>query len=287
MVNPFSKLNENKREEIAFRLYGLNLLLNVIFYFIVSSLNNINEILVFNLLTIGSIEFFVAKYDGGANITRGVLAFFITFFLALIVCSFLFISITSIFKEKGHEFFDRINIYPPNTTMLPFFENNKVEKTKLNPYSKYTVDEKLFMGLALIQEDDMRKALENNGLVEALLPSMYVDLMAERMACAILKNLDMGKTSSDEQKNLNRKILEIENECPIYDEIYNRYFYMYTEAVKAQKISNFYYFESKSSESDSSATIGMFPTMSECKEYNNLFKEKEIALVGKCKTYYK
>ena len=126
-----------------------------------------------------------------------------------------------------------------------------------------------------------------NDPVEALLPSMYVDLMAGRMACAILKNLDMGKTSSDEQKNLNRKILEIENECQIYDEIYNRYFYMYTEAVKAQKISNFYYFESKSSESDSSATIGMFPTMSECKEYNDLFKEKEIALVRKCKTYYK
>ena len=43
-------MKEDKREEIVFRLYVLNLFLNVIFYFIVDSLNNINAILVFNLL---------------------------------------------------------------------------------------------------------------------------------------------------------------------------------------------------------------------------------------------
>ena len=50
MKKLFSNMNEDKREKIVFRLYVLNLLLNVIFYFVVNSLNNIDEILVFNLL---------------------------------------------------------------------------------------------------------------------------------------------------------------------------------------------------------------------------------------------
>ena len=48
-MNLFNYMKENKREKIVFRLYVLNLFLNVIFYFIVDSLNNINAILVFNL----------------------------------------------------------------------------------------------------------------------------------------------------------------------------------------------------------------------------------------------
>ena len=74
-------MKEDKREKIVFRLYVLNLFLNVIFYFIVDSLNNINAILVFNLLTIGSIELFVAKDDNGAgfHIFRGVVLFLMIF----------------------------------------------------------------------------------------------------------------------------------------------------------------------------------------------------------------
>ena len=66
-------MKEDKREEIVFRLYVLNLFLNVIFYFIVDSLNNINAILVFNLLTIGSIKLFVVKDDTGTGIFTGFL----------------------------------------------------------------------------------------------------------------------------------------------------------------------------------------------------------------------
>ena len=47
MKKLFSNVKEDKKEEIVFRLYVLNLFLNVIFYFIVDSLNNINAILVF------------------------------------------------------------------------------------------------------------------------------------------------------------------------------------------------------------------------------------------------
>ena len=84
-------MKEDKREEIVFRLYVLNLFLNVIFYFIVDSLNNINAILVFNLLTIGSIELFVAKDDNGVgfHIFRGFIAFLFTFIIALIICAIL------------------------------------------------------------------------------------------------------------------------------------------------------------------------------------------------------
>ena len=73
MKKLFSNMKEDKREKIVFRLYVLNLLLNVILYFIVDSLNNINAILVFNLLTIGSIKLFVVKDDSGTGIFTGLL----------------------------------------------------------------------------------------------------------------------------------------------------------------------------------------------------------------------
>ena len=82
-----------------------------------------------------------------------------------------------------------------------------------------------------------------------------------------------------------KRDLEIKTECPIYNEIYNKYLYMYKEAVKSQSIPIFYYFKSASSGSESSGKIGMFPTMDECNHYANLFMEKEISLVGKCKKY--
>ena len=107
-------MNEDKREKIVFRLYVLNLFLNVIFYFIVDSLNNINAILVFNLLTIGSIELFVGKDDNGVgfHIVRGFFAFLFTFIIALITCAILNALITGIFKEKGERFIESLNIYP-------------------------------------------------------------------------------------------------------------------------------------------------------------------------------
>jgi hypothetical protein len=141
MKKLFSNMNEDKREKIVFRLYVLNLLLNVILYFIVDSLNNITEILVFNLLTIGSIKLFVVKDNSGAGIFTGFFAFLITFICALLICGFLNFSITLIFKEKGQRFIEKINIYPANTTMIPFFESKKVKKLKSKPYAKYSMDE--------------------------------------------------------------------------------------------------------------------------------------------------
>ena len=130
------------------------------------------------------------------------------------------------------------------------------------------------------------KHVENNDLVEAFLAMMYSDLMTNRMSCAIMNDLfkNIKEENKDKEIFKQRKI-EFGTKCPIYEEIYNKYFYMYTDAVKTQKIPIFYYFESKSSESDSSATIGMFPNMSDCIKYNDIFKEKEITLVGRCKKY--
>ena len=82
-----------------------------------------------------------------------------------------------------------------------------------------------------------------------------------------------------------KRHLEIKAECPIYNEIYNKYLYMYEEAVKSQRIPIFYYFASSSYGSESDEEIGMFPTMEECNHYANLFLEKDISLVGKCKKY--
>ena len=282
-------MKEDKREEIVFRLYVLNLFLNVIFYFIVDSLNNINAILVFNLLTIGSIELFAKDDNGvGFHIFRGFLAFFFTFIIALVVCAILNALITGIFKEKGERFIESLNIYPADNKTFYFIGSKKkqTEKAESGPYAQHAIDEKLFWSLTSLQEDDLNKAVENNDLVEAFLATMYSDLMTNRMSCALMNDLfkNIKEENKDKEIFKQRKI-EVETKCPIYEEIYNKYFYMYTDAVKTQKIPIFYYFESKSSESDSSATIGMFPNMSDCIKYNDIFKEKEITLVGKCKKY--
>ena len=285
----FSNMNEDKREKIVLRLYAVNLLLNVIFYFIVNSLNNIDEILVFNLLTIGSIELFVAKRDtAGFHIFRGVLLFFMTFIAALVICAFLAISINFIFKEKGQRFIERINIYPPNTTMMRIFKDKKVKKTKSSPYAKYAIDEELFFQLVSLQAEDIKKSVENRSSDIALLPSMYMNLNTKRMYCAIMKDVMREAFSREEIQDdtlYKKRDLEIKTECPIYNEIYNKYLYMYEEAVKSQRIPIFYYFESMSSGSESSKNVGMFPTMEECNHYANLFLEKEISLVGRCKKY--
>ena len=97
-------MNEDKIENIKGRLYVLNFFLNVIFYFIVDSLNNIDEILLFNLITIGFIElFFSEKKEWGMYIARGTIAFLFTFLFALVVCAILNALITGIFKEKERD----------------------------------------------------------------------------------------------------------------------------------------------------------------------------------------
>ena len=285
----YTKEDEDKGEEIVLRLYAVNLLLNVIFYFVVNSLNNIDEILIFNLLTIGSIELFVAKRDtAGFHIFRGVLLFFMTFIAALVICAFLAISINFIFKEKGQRFIERINIYPPNTTMMRIFKDKKVKKTKSSPYAKYAIDEELFIQLTLLQAEDIKKSVENRSSDIALLPSMYMNLNTKRMYCAIMKDVMREAFSREEIQDdtlYKKRDLEIKTECPIYNEIYEKYLPMYTSAVKSQRIPIFYYFESMSSGSKSSKNVGMFPTMEECNHYANLFLEKEISLVGRCKKY--
>ena len=289
MKKLFSNMKEDKREEIVFRLYVLNLFLNVIFYFIVDSLNNINAILVFNLLTIGSIELFAKDDIGvGFHIVRGFFAFLFTFIIALVVCAILNALITGIFKEKGERFIESLNIYPAGKKIFYFIGSKKkqTEKAESGPYAQYVIDEKLFWSLTSLQEDDLNKAVENNDFVEAFLAMMYSDLITNRMSCAIMNDLfkNIKEENKDKEIFKQRKI-EFETKCPIYEEIYNKYFYMYTDAVKTQKIPIFYYFESKSSESDSNVTIGMFPNMSDCIKYNDIFKEREITLVGKCKKY--
>jgi len=285
----YTKEDEDKGEEIVLRLYAVNLLLNVIFYFVVNSLNNIDEILIFNLLTIGSIELFVAKRDtAGFHIFRGVLLFFMTFIAALVICAFLAISINFIFKEKGQRFIERINIYPPNTTMMRIFKDKKVKKTKSSPYAKYAIDEELFIQLTLLQAEDIKKSVENRSSDIALLPSMYMNLNTKRMYCAIMKDVMREAFSREEIQDdtlYKKRDLEIKTECPIYNEIYEKYLPMYTSVVKSQRIPIFYYFESMSSGSKSSKNVGMFPTMEECNHYANLFLEKEISLVGRCKKY--
>ena len=290
MKKLFSNMKEDKREEIVFRLYVLNLFLNVIFYFIVDSLNNINAILVFNLLTIGSIKLFVVKDNIGAGIVTGFFAFVATFISALLICAVLNFLITGIFKEKGERFIKSLNIYPADKKEFYLLGSKPTqeEKAKSNPYAKYAMDEELFLQLGLLQTKDIEKSVENMSFDVVLLPSMYTNLTTKRIYCAIMKDVIQGALSREDIQDkdiFKKRDLEIKTECPIYNEIYEKYLYMYEEAVKSQRIPIFYYFASASSESESRENVGMFPTMEECNHYANLFLEKEISLVGRCKKY--
>ena len=283
-------MKEDKREEIVFRLYALNLLLNVILFFIVDSLNNINVILVFNLLTIGSIKLFVVKDDSAAGIFTGFFAFVATFISALLICAVLNFLITGIFKEKGERFIESLNIYPADKKEFYFIGSKKkqTEKAEPGPYAKYAMDEELFLQLGLLQTKDLEKSVENRSFDVVLLSSMYMNMNSKRMYCAIMQDVMQETLSREDIQDkdiFKKRDLEIKTECPIYNEIYNKYLYMYEEAVKSQRIPIFYYFESMSSESESSENVGMFPTMEECNHYANLFLEKEISLVGRCKKY--
>ena len=291
MKNLFSNMSEDKIEDIKYRLFGLNLILNVIFYFIVDSLNNINEIFLFNLITIGSIELFLSKKeDWGIHIIKGFFVFLFTFIIALIICAILNALITGIFKEKGEKFIKSLNIYPADNKEFYFIGSKRTqeEKTKSNPYAKYAMDEELFLQLGLLQTKDIEKSVENRSFDVVLLPSMYTNLTTRRIYCAIMKDVIQGALSREDIQDkdiFKKRDLEIKTECPIYNEIYEKYLYMYEEAVKSQRIPIFYYFASASSESESRENVGMFPTMEECNHYANLFLEKEISLVGKCKKY--
>ena len=283
-------MKEDKREEIVFRLYVLNLFLNVIFYFIVDSLNNINAILVFNLLTIGSIKLFVVKDDSGAGIFTGFFAFVATFISALLICAVLNFLITGIFKEKGERFIKSLNIYPADKKEFYLIGSKPTqeEKVKSNPYAKYAMDEELFLQLGLLQTKDLEKSVENRSFDVVLLSSMYMNMNSKRMYCAIMQDVMQETLSREDIQDkdiFKKRDLEIKTECPIYNEIYEKYLYMYEEAVKSQRIPIFYYFASASSESESRENVGMFPTMEECNHYANLFLEKEISLVGRCKKY--
>ena len=171
--------------------------------------------------------------------------------------------------------------------MIPFFETKEVEKTEY-PYAKYAIDKELFLQLSLLQEKDIKKFVENKSFEMASLPSMYMNLNSKIMYCAIMKDVMREAFSREEVQDntfYKKRDLEIKTECPIYNEIYEKYLPMYTSAVKSQRVPIFYYFESASSGSEFSEDVGMFPTMDECKHYANLFLEKEISLVGKCKKY--
>ena len=290
MKKLFSNMKEDKREEIVFRLYALNLLLNVIFFFIVDSLNNINAILVFNLLTIGSIKLFVVKDNIGAGIFTGFFAFVATFISALLICAVLNFLITGIFKEKGERFIKSLNIYPADKKEFYLLGSKPTqeEKAKSNPYAKYAMDEELFLQLGLLQTKDLEKSVENRSFDVVLLSSMYMNMNSKRIYCAIMQDVMQETLSREDIQDkdiFKKRDLEIKTECPIYNEIYEKYLPMYTSAVKSQRIPIFYYFESMSSESESSENVGMFPTMEECNHYANLFLEKEISLVGRCKKY--
>ena len=289
MKNPFLLSEDQKRwlmPSAVYFFYGVG----PIFLFIIGFPNNLFEVFIFFLIfMVVAIPFL-----GEGFTLRGVGQWFVgciifplfSIFIWLIIGSII-VMVFSVFgeREKGENLIRSINIYEGEQTRTAPFLTEKKTKSK---YAKNVIDEELFMQLALLQESDINKAIENSDVI-ALLPSMYIDISSKRFYCNVMQdvmNIQHDKNEKEDNQILEKRKLIIKTECSIYDEIYVKYNYMYTSAINSQKIPEFYYFKSIVPESESSEEdIGMFPTMKECKHYANLFSEKEISLVGKCKKY--
>ena len=110
--------------------------------------------------------------------------------------------------------------------MIPFFETKKVKKTESNPYAKYAIDKELVLQLGLLQEKDIKKFVENKSFEMASLPSMYMNLNSKIMYCAIMKDVMREAFSREENQDntlYKKRDLEIKTECPIYNEIYEKF----------------------------------------------------------------
>ena len=115
---------------------------------------------------------------------------------------------------------------------------------------------------------------------------MYMGFGTKMMSCEIWKGILEEPNTSDEASKILAD-LDLRKGCEVYTEIFEKYNSMYITAVETQTIPTFYFFQSKEigSEEFDLDTIGMFPTLDECKHYLNIFMEKELSLVGKCKKY--
>ena len=113
---------------------------------------------------------------------------------------------------------------------------------------------------------------------------MYMEFGTKLITCEIMKGIQEDLNTSDETS---KTVSNLRKGCEVYTEIFEKYNSMYTTAVETQTIPTFYFFQSKEIGSGelSLDTIGMFPTLDECKYYLNIFMEKELSLVGKCKKY--
>ena len=255
----------------------------------VSSLNNINEIILFNLITIFLIEFFFSKRESiGLNLTIGSIAMISTILATLVVSSVLSMIILGVFKDDGKVFLKKINIYPPDSSLVDYVLGNKPKNTNVGKndiFSKY-LDKKLFKELGDISTIEVKNVKFNEDIVLPVM--MYANTISALTACDIIvKVYDEYKNEKQENlsnfnKNKDKKI----EECKLVKEIYEKYKYMYELTVKNKKIPNFYYLPITTNDSEKKVEfLGMFPTMKECQYYSDIFKNKDIYLIGNCKNY--
>ena len=157
----------------------------------------------------------------------------------------------------------------------------KAETTEI--MSKY-MDGDLITKLTKLQKNKRDKTLETPSSNIVLMSLMYMKFGNKMIFCETMKGaLEDTKIADEPSKTLSNLM----KGCEVYTEIFEKYNSMYTTAVETQTIPTFYFFQSKeigSAELDLD-TIGMFPTLDECKHYLNIFMEKELSLVGKCKKY--
>ena len=157
----------------------------------------------------------------------------------------------------------------------------KAETTEMK--SKY-MDDDLIIKLTKLQKNKRDKTLETPSSNIVLMPLMYMKFGTKMITCEIMKGILEDPNTSDEAS---KTLSNLRKGCEVYTEIFEKYNSMYTTAVETQTIPTFYFFQSKEIGRGelSLDTIGMFPTLDECKHYLNIFMEKELSLVGKCKKY--
>jgi hypothetical protein len=158
------------------------------------------------------------------------------------------------------------------------------ENKEENKYLKVSISKKLSK-LDEIHMEEMMKKLMNDEIDDlSTLMMFYVGTGTKMLYCEAMAEIKLETDLNKKEEKYKQLYLKsAEEECKIYKEIYEKYNSIYLTIINTNSIPAYFYFKLKEEGSESSESIGIFPTKKECEYYSNLFRSKNIGLTSNCK----
>ncbi len=154
---------------------------------------------------------------------------------------------------------------------------------KENKYLKSSIMKELSKIDEINMEKMVSNSIESKGPI-TLLMLFYTTIGTKMIYCEAIAGINKEmdeKIKEEKTKDLYLKLDD--NECKIYTEIYDKYNFMFLNAINTNSTPNYFYFELQYPTESTQESIGIFPTKDECEYYSSLFRSKNIGLTGSCK----